>query len=44
MAAEVPGYNDNGLKSGIECVLFDAVGTLIFPDPCVAEAYRGAAK
>jgi putative hydrolase of the HAD superfamily len=40
MAAEVRGGDHPGLKNGIECVLFDAVGTLIYPDPCVAEAYR----
>jgi putative hydrolase of the HAD superfamily len=29
---------------GIECVLFDAVGTLIFPDPPVPQVYHASAQ
>jgi putative hydrolase of the HAD superfamily len=32
------------LLDGVEWVLFDAVGTLIFPDPPVAEAYHAAGQ
>ena len=32
------------MLQGIQWVLFDAVGTLIFPDPPVAEAYRMAGQ
>src|SRR5687767_14068871 len=32
------------LSSGIRWLLFDAVGTLIYPDPPVAEAYALAAS
>ena len=28
------------IQSGVEWILFDAVGTLIYPDPPIAEAYR----
>jgi putative hydrolase of the HAD superfamily len=31
------------LQSGVEWVLFDAVGTLIYPDPPVADAYHSVA-
>jgi putative hydrolase of the HAD superfamily len=30
--------------SDIHCILFDAVGTLIYPDPPVAEVYHAAAR
>jgi putative hydrolase of the HAD superfamily len=32
------------IQPSVRCVLFDAVGTLIYPDPPVAEAYRAAAR
>ena len=41
MPAELSRGDTAGLQGGVECILFDAVGTLIYPEPCVAEAYRG---
>lgn len=32
------------IPANVRCVLFDAVGTLIYPDPPVAEAYQAVAR